>query len=360
MEHLLSEAEKLAHIGSWELDLRTLVMGWSPGMHTIHGYDEGTVTPTFDLILENAHPDDREPLSDLLGQVLADPDAFRETGVESEYRTRRPDGSYRDLLFRAQLELDDEGRPERLLGVAQDMTDRRLTERELQARYAVTQALRDWESFEEGLVTLVRRLGTALDFPLGGLWVWDEESKRLVPRASWSAPTVDAEAFELAVRSVSVRPGQGITGAAWESGEPTLVSDDPSRFRSQEAGEMGVRAGLALPVIGEGGPFAVLSYYDTEPHAAGETLMGTFIGIGRELGLFLSRRRAELGPQRLSERELEVLQLAAEGHSGPQIAERLFVSPTTVKTHFEHIYDKLGVGDRAAAVAHALRTGLIH
>ncbi len=36
------------------------------------------------------------------------------------------------------------------------------------------------------------------------------------------------------------------------------------------------------------------------------------------------------------------------------------LSPTTVRTHFAHIYEKLGVGDRAAAVAQALRTGLIH
>jgi two-component system nitrate/nitrite response regulator NarL len=54
-----------------------------------------------------------------------------------------------------------------------------------------------------------------------------------------------------------------------------------------------------------------------------------------------------------------VLQLASEGLSGPLIAERLFIAPATVKTHFDHIYEKLGVGDRAGAVGHALRTGLI-
>jgi DNA-binding CsgD family transcriptional regulator len=61
----------------------------------------------------------------------------------------------------------------------------------------------------------------------------------------------------------------------------------------------------------------------------------------------------------LSPREEEVLQLAAEGLSGPSIAERLSLSPATVKTHFENIYDKLGVGDRAAAVASGLRIGFI-
>jgi DNA-binding CsgD family transcriptional regulator len=61
----------------------------------------------------------------------------------------------------------------------------------------------------------------------------------------------------------------------------------------------------------------------------------------------------------LTPRELDVLQLAAQGLSGPQIAEELVVSATTVKTHFENIYAKFGVGDRAAAVASGMRFGLI-
>ena len=61
----------------------------------------------------------------------------------------------------------------------------------------------------------------------------------------------------------------------------------------------------------------------------------------------------------LSGRELELLQFAAEGLSGPAIADELFLSPATVKKHFENIYAKLGVGDRAAAVATGMRHGLI-
>jgi DNA-binding CsgD family transcriptional regulator len=61
----------------------------------------------------------------------------------------------------------------------------------------------------------------------------------------------------------------------------------------------------------------------------------------------------------LTPRELEVIRLAAQGLPGPRIAERLVLSPATIKTHFANIYAKLGVGDRAAAVARALRLGLI-
>jgi PAS domain S-box-containing protein len=61
----------------------------------------------------------------------------------------------------------------------------------------------------------------------------------------------------------------------------------------------------------------------------------------------------------LTPRELELLQLAATGRTGPRIAEELTLSPATVKKHFENVYAKIGVRDRAAAVAKAMRLGLI-
>lgn len=61
----------------------------------------------------------------------------------------------------------------------------------------------------------------------------------------------------------------------------------------------------------------------------------------------------------LTAREVEVLQLLAFGHTNRNIAEKLFISPDTVKTHLEHIFEKLGASDRTAAVAEALRRRLI-
>jgi two-component system nitrate/nitrite response regulator NarL len=61
----------------------------------------------------------------------------------------------------------------------------------------------------------------------------------------------------------------------------------------------------------------------------------------------------------LTPRECEVLSLAAAGNSSSAIAERLYLSPATVKTHLQRIYEKLGASDRAAAVAEGMRRGLI-
>jgi two-component system nitrate/nitrite response regulator NarL len=61
----------------------------------------------------------------------------------------------------------------------------------------------------------------------------------------------------------------------------------------------------------------------------------------------------------LSPRELEILRHIAEGRSAPEIARRIHLSPATVKSHLQSLYEKLGVSDRAAAVAEAMRRGLL-
>jgi len=72
----------------------------------------------------------------------------------------------------------------------------------------------------------------------------------------------------------------------------------------------------------------------------------------------IGRMRAPAEEQ-LSSRELEVLQLVAEGNSNSEIASRLHISQATVKSHLVHIFGKLGVSDRTAAVTVALQRGIM-
>lgn len=72
----------------------------------------------------------------------------------------------------------------------------------------------------------------------------------------------------------------------------------------------------------------------------------------------IKARSEDTGPI-LSEREQQVLRLTAEGNSVAKIGEALHLSAATVKTHLQHAYRKLGVSDRAAAVAEAMRRGML-
>jgi two-component system nitrate/nitrite response regulator NarL len=90
--------------------------------------------------------------------------------------------------------------------------------------------------------------------------------------------------------------------------------------------------------------------------AQGETVLDAQVhtGLAQEI-----RLRAREDRPILSAREQEVLRLIASGLTAPEIARRLHLSTATVKTHTLHLYGKLGVAERAAAVAEAMRLGLL-
>jgi len=90
--------------------------------------------------------------------------------------------------------------------------------------------------------------------------------------------------------------------------------------------------------------------------ARGETVLPPELasGVASEI-----RLRATRDAPILTDREAQILRLIASGKSLPAIAKELFLGVTTVKSHTQHLYAKLEVSDRAAAVAEAMRRGLI-
>ena len=78
-------------------------------------------------------------------------------------------------------------------------------------------------------------------------------------------------------------------------------------------------------------------------------------GLAREI----QERERTGGRPQLTDREQEVLNFVAQGLSAPDIGKQIHLSTTTVKSHLHSLYEKLGVSDRAAAVAKAMRRGLL-
>ncbi|MFL5906540.1 MAG: LuxR C-terminal-related transcriptional regulator [Solirubrobacterales bacterium] len=123
--------------------------------------------------------------------------------------------------------------------------------------------------------------------------------------------------------------------------------------------ETGCVAGTGQAATPDGGRFDT-GYWGMANVLPGKHVFAFALGLARvgdEPTGPGDRETAPFSP--LTPRELDLLQLAAHGLSGPKIAERLVLSRSTVRTHFENIYEKLGVGDRAGAVAKAMRLGLI-
>jgi PAS domain S-box-containing protein len=350
---MLEAAEQIAQMGSYELVPETGERRWSDNLFRILGLEPGEIEPSREFLLERVHPDDRAAIERAA-------ERFERTGEVTspmDYRFVRPDGEMRHLRsVHAQVRGPD-GR-ERIIGPIQDITDQRRAEREVAAHVAVSESLTAWDSLEQGATTLMSNLARAMDFEIGVLWV--PQDKVLIPRVFWHSSRTNASEFDSVTRQLRFPQGSGIPGQAWESRQPVswARAREGESFERRGAGEM--CSALAFPATHGEETLAVFEFYSREESNLTERLLRTLTGIGSEIGAFLGRRRGELGRARsLTPRELEVLQHAADGCTGREIAGHLVVSPSTIKTHFNHIYEKLGVSDRAAAVAAALRLGLI-
>lgn len=119
-----AEVQRLAHLGSWEWDVRADEVTWSDELYRLYGLAPGEFEATYEAFLERVHPDDRDMVD---GTVK---EAYGSAGSYSfEHRIVRPDGTVRWLHGRGRTVTDATGAVVRLHGVGIDITERKSLER---------------------------------------------------------------------------------------------------------------------------------------------------------------------------------------------------------------------------------------
>ncbi|MFZ5915059.1 MAG: PAS domain-containing sensor histidine kinase [Pseudomonadota bacterium] len=132
----LNEAQRVAQIGSWELDLITDTLVWSDEIYRIFEIDPEKFGATYQAFLDGVHPDDREIVHKGYQASLAS-----KTSYEIIHRLMMADGRIKWVQERCETEYDGEGRPLRSLGTVQDITARKNTEDALHESQATLAAL---------------------------------------------------------------------------------------------------------------------------------------------------------------------------------------------------------------------------
>jgi PAS domain S-box-containing protein len=119
----LAEAQSIAHIGSWEWNIRSDAITWSDELYRIFGLEQGTAPLSYSPYLERVHPEDRARVDETVRQALADGQPFA-----VEHRVVRLDGSERVVAGRGRA-LFDGDEPVSMVGTAQDVTEQRQVDR---------------------------------------------------------------------------------------------------------------------------------------------------------------------------------------------------------------------------------------
>lgn len=119
-------AQRVAKLGSWDWDLTANNMSWSDETYSIFGYEPGAILPRNEIYLNSLHPTDRDKAGEALKRALN----YKEP-LDIEYRIVKPNGEVCFIHHQAELVCGKDGTPVRMIGIIQDITERKEIEENL-------------------------------------------------------------------------------------------------------------------------------------------------------------------------------------------------------------------------------------
>jgi len=238
-EQRLRLALETASTGTWEWTIASGQVRWSPSLEAMHGFAPGAFPGTFEAFKTDIHPDDRDAMEAAIRRAL-------ERGEHRmEYRIVRPDGTVRWLEGRGEVFSDGAGRPQRMVGVCLDITDRKRSEEErarlLEQEQAARRRAEEMERRLSVLGEIARSIGSSLD--LGTVLQRIAEGARALCRSDTAAMFLREEASGAMIPRFRVGPwlaiydrlrirsGEGLGGQALLTGRPVRTDayrDDPN------------------------------------------------------------------------------------------------------------------------------------
>ena len=168
-EHALSDGQRIARLGNWSMEIASGHIEWSDEKYRIYGYEPHSVKVDLDFCRQAILPEDLDATMAALDAATA-----KTEPVQFTYRIRRPDGEVRHLRSHAECQRDENGVPERLVGVALDITELSEAQRTLQQteerwQFAIQNnglGVWDW-NVQTGFVLYTDRLQQMLGYEAG-------------------------------------------------------------------------------------------------------------------------------------------------------------------------------------------------
>ncbi len=215
-----------------------------------------------------------------------------------EIRLVRKDGGWAWVRIHVKLAPGYENSPP-LLCVVEDVSVRRRVERRLAAQTTVTQILAAAPHFNDAAPLLIASIGELLDCVYAQVWCVDGDMQ-LRTTSVWQAPDSDHSKFALIRAVTSFAHGQGIPGAVWNQLAPLwfdTIHDDPHCPRHVAFANAGIHSAFAFPIRSSTTFFGAIEFFSEQPRSLDEELLTVLGALGRQIGEYIERRRAEIALQ---------------------------------------------------------------
>jgi PAS domain S-box-containing protein len=320
-ERKLEEAQRLTHVGHWERDIGTDRMTWSDETYRIFGLEpQGRILNLADLP-ELIHPEDRQIMVQAVEEALQ-----RGQRYDVDYRVVRSDGEVRLVHSQGAVMRDESGRPRRMFGTAQDITERKQAEQRLKTQYTVTQLLSEAATLEDVTPKILRTVCEFLSWDLGALWSVDRAGKVVRCVEVWHKKSVHAPQFEAISRGSTFALGIGLPGRVWSRHEPVYIPDvvhDANFPRAPIAAREGLHAAFAFPILLGGEVLGVMEFFSHEIRRPDQDLLNMMATLGSQIGQFIERKRAEEALRHAQMELAHVARVATLGEMTASIAHEI-------------------------------------
>ncbi len=165
-----------------------------------------------------------------------------------------------------------------------------------QLELAVARTLAEASSAAHAYEGVMESIGTALGWELGAVWEVDPSGRSLRCVAVWHAPGERADRFVSLSERMSLARGEGLPGRVWDTGQPAWIADvgDDDNFpRSRAAADAGLTAAVSFPIRGPRDVVGTMEFFARELQEPDDAVLASTAVLGRLIGQFVVRRRAE-------------------------------------------------------------------
>ena len=173
---------------------------------------------------------------------------------------------------------------------------RRSGDRRLTAEHVAARALLAANTIDEAVPKILEAICQTLGWEHGALWTIDPVADVLRCAHIWSNSPERFAQFEAISRRLAFKRGVGLPGRVWELGKPTWIPDvvaDQNFPRATVAASEGLHGAFGFPVLLRGEVQSVLEFFSCEPREPDDDMLSTLSTVGRQIGMFIDRRRAQ-------------------------------------------------------------------